>query len=122
MSKYLFENFKQWRVCFMAGVQKMVWGFCRIITCIIFGFISILVWLWREFVAMVRNNPKFFIIAFAILAVLIWLFTFVSMRARAVGAEHQRDSISYELSKFTQMYDEVDSSYTYKTHWNDGTD
>lgn len=120
MGKLLFDNFKQWRVCFMAGVEKMLWGFCRIITCIFLGIASILVWLWREFVELVRKNPKVFIIVFTILAILIWLFTFVSMRARAVGAEHQRDSISYELSKFTQMYDENDSIFNYKTHWNNG--
>ena len=36
---------------------------------------------------------------------LIYVFMFVKGRARLVTAEYQRDSLSYELSKFTQMYD-----------------
>lgn len=108
-NKLLFENFRQWRVCFSAGVSKMVWGICRIITAIVLGIVSILVWLWRKLIDFVGLNPKFSIITAVIVVVLVWLFTFVNMRARAVGAEHQRDSLSYELSKFTQAYDENDS-------------
>lgn len=108
-NKLLFENFRQWRVCFSAGVSKMVWGICRIITAIVLGIVSILVWLWRKIVDFVGVNPKFSIATALIVIVLVWLLTFVNMRARAVGAEHQRDSLSYELSKFTQAYDENDS-------------
>lgn len=108
-NKLLFENFRQWRVCFCAGVSKMVWGICRIITAIVLGIVSILVWLWRKLIDFVGLNPKFSIITAVIAIVLVWLFTFVNMRSRAVGAEHQRDSLSYELSKFTQAYSEYDS-------------
>ena len=108
-NKLLFENFRQWRVCFCAGVSKMVWGICRIITAIVLGIVSILVWLWRKLTDFVGLNPKFSIITAVIVVVLVWLFTFVNMRSRAVGAEHQRDSLSYELSKFTQAYSEYDS-------------
>jgi hypothetical protein len=57
---------------------------------------------------MVRFTGKYpnIVLGAAIVVVaLVWVITFASMRARAVGAEHQRDSLSYELSKFTQMYD-----------------
>lgn len=108
-NKLLFENFRQWRVCFCAGVSKMVWGICRIITAIVLGIVSILVWLWRKLIDFVGLNPKFSIITAVIIVILVWLFTFVNMRSRAVGAEHQRDSLSYELSKFTQAYSEYDS-------------
>lgn len=108
-NKLLFENFRQWRVCFCAGVSKMVWGICRIITAIVLGIVSILVWLWRKLTDFVGLNPKFSIITAVIIVILVWLFTFVNMRSRAVGAEHQRDSLSYELSKFTQAYSEYDS-------------
>lgn len=108
-NKLLFENLRQWRVCFCAGVSKMVWGICRIITAIVLGIVSILVWLWRKLTDFVGLNPKFSIITAVIIVILVWLFTFVNMRSRAVGAEHQRDSLSYELSKFTQAYSEYDS-------------
>lgn len=115
-NKLLFENFRQWRVCFCAGVEKMVWGLCRIITCIVLGIISIFVWLWRKLIDFVGINPKFSTITALVIIALVWVFTFVKMRSRATGAEHQRDSLSYELSKFTQAYDDGDT-IKYQTHW-----
>ena len=53
------------------------------------------------------NYPNIVLGASIVVAVLVWVLTFTSMRARAVGAEHQRDSLSYELSKFTEMYDKA---------------
>ena len=90
-NKLLFDNFRQWRVCLLPGVTKMVWGICRITTCIVLGIISIIVWLWRKLIDFVGLNPKFSIITALIVIALVWLLTFVNMRARAVGAEHQRD-------------------------------
>ena len=105
MNKYLFDNWHQWKVCFLSGCSKAIWGIGRIITCLLFGILSIIRYLWRLFVAFVRQNPAIAIVGFIIIIILTWLLTFMQMRARTVGAEHQRDSISYELSKYTQMYD-----------------
>ena len=105
MNSFLFDSWHQWQVCFLAGCRNALWGIYRIMTCVIFGILSIIRCLWRLFVGFVRKNPVIAIVGFAVIIILTWLLTFMQMRARAVGAEHQRDSISYELSKFTQMYD-----------------
>lgn len=105
MNNFLFDNFRQWNVCFLAGCRNAIWGIFRIITCILFGTLSIIRYFWRLFVGFVRKNPVIAIVGFMVVIVITWLITFVQMCARAIGAEHQRDSMSYELSKFTQMYD-----------------
>ena len=67
MKNLLFDDFRQWRVCLWSGVCKAAWGLLRILTCIIFGVVSII----------------------------------ASERTHRVAAEMQRDSISYELSRYT---------------------
>ena len=46
-----------------------------------------------------------------VIIAVVWVLTFASMRAKTVGAEHQRDSLSYELSKYTELFGDRDSSY-----------
>ncbi len=115
----LFDSWHQWKVCFLSGCSKFLWGLLRIITCVILGILSIIRYLWRLFVAFVRRNPIIAIGGFVAVIIFTWLLTFVQMRSRAVGAEHQRDSLSYELSKFTQMYDSATYVITNDTTYYD---
>lgn len=102
MSNLLFDDFRQWRVCLWAGVCKFLWGLCRIISCMLFGIISFLVWIGKQIEAFCKRE----FIASLIIGVLFvfllagWLTTFLSERAHRVNAEMQRDSISYELSRY----------------------
>lgn len=102
--KILFDGWKQWKVCFMAGVEKFLWGICRIITAIILGIASVFAWLWRCICSFVSNNPKVTLCAFVVIAALVWLLTFVNMRCRAVGAENQRDSIAWQYQNFKEKH------------------
>ena len=106
MSNLLFDSWHQWKVCFCEGCKKMVRGLLRIITCVIFGFLSVVRWLWQLFIAFVKKNTAIAIGGFLVVILLTWLLTFIQMRVQVVGTEHQRDSLSYELSKFTQMYED----------------
>ena len=115
----LFDSWHQWKVCFLSGCSKFLWGLLRIITCVFLGILSIIRYLWRLFVAFVRRNPIIAIGGFVAVIIFTWLLTFVQMRSRAVGAEHQRDSLSYELSKFTQMYDSATCVITNDTTYYD---
>lgn len=115
----LFDSWHQWKVCFLSGCSKFLWGLLRIITCVFLGILSIIRYLWRLFVAFVRRNPIIAIGGFVAVIIFTWLLTFVQMRSRAVGAEHQRDSLSYELSKFTQMYDSATYVITNDTTYYD---
>ena len=105
MNYLLFDDFHQWLTCLLAGVRKFCWGIFRIVTCLIGAVLSLLMALWRRMVRFTGNYPNIVLGAAIVVVALVWVLTFASMRARVVGAEHQRDSLSYELSKFTQMYD-----------------
>ena len=100
MRKWLFETWKSWKVCFLSGVKNFLWGLARIVTCIIFGIISLLVWLWNCACRWVGRHPNVALGGFIVVAVVVWVLTFVSMRTRAVGAELQRDSIAWKYQEF----------------------
>ena len=103
MKNLLFDDFRQWRVCLWAGVCKFLWGLWRIISCLLFGIISFLVWIGKQIEVFCKRE----FIASLIIGVLFvflltgWLTTFMSERAQRVNAEMQRDSIIYELSRYT---------------------
>lgn len=100
----LFDSWRQWRVCFVSGVKKMCWGFMRIVTCIILGIVSFLVWLWRVTCRFISRNPDLSLGAFCLLLFFVWLFTFAHMRTRAVSAEWQRDSVTYNFKHFKETH------------------
>lgn len=96
----LFDSWHQWKVCFLAGCKKLVWGFMRIVSCLILGVLSLFRALWRAIVGFVQRNAEISIGCALVIVFAVWVLTFASMRARAVGAECQRDSISWEFQKF----------------------
>jgi hypothetical protein len=100
MNNAFFDSWHQWKVCFLAGCKEFWWGLMRIISCILLGILSVLRALWRGLVVFVSHNPKVAIGGTIVVAFIVWLVTFASMRARAVGAESQRDSISYAYYQF----------------------
>lgn len=113
MKGYLFfDDFHQWLTCLLAGIKKFCWGVFRIVTCLIGAVLSLLMALWRKVVKFVGMYPNIAVSIALVVIALVWVLTFASMRVRAVGAEHQRDSLSYELSKFTQMYDTTGTKIT----------
>lgn len=102
MKNLLFDDFRQWRVCLWAGVCKFLWGLWRIISCLLFGIISFLVWIGKQIEAFCKREfiASLIIGVLFVLLVAGWLTTFMSERAHRVNAEMQRDSISYELSRY----------------------
>lgn len=74
---------------------------------VIIGMVSLVVFACRQVNAFFRREP----VAAAIVSVLIiglsvgWMVTFVHERHQRVTMEHRADSLAYDLSKFTQMYD-----------------
>lgn len=101
---HLFDSFEQWKVCMLSGLRRFWWGLCRILTCLFFGFLSFLRWVWRLSVRAVAKYPNIALGGFIVLLVAVWLLTFVSMRTRAVGAEDALDSLSWEYSQFKEIH------------------
>lgn len=100
----IFESWRTWKVCFLSGCKHFAWGLMRIVTCIFLGIASLAFAAWRAMVKFVRNYPDISLGAFIVLAGLIWVLTFVSMRAKTVGAEMQRDSIAWQYKNFKKSH------------------
>lgn len=105
MNNFLFDSIHQWKVCFLSGCRNAGWGIWRIVTCIIFGIVSLCKYLFEKLAAAVSRYPKSAIVIFAVITVSISTLTFVSGRMKLKTAEYQRDSIGYCLDKYLQAYD-----------------
>ena len=95
----------------MSGLKKFGWGFMRIVSCIILGVLSVIRWLWRLLVKAVSCYPVVAIIVAVVTCAVVFLVTYTSSRVKIKTAEYQRDSVSYELTKFTQAYEQGDSVF-----------
>lgn len=105
MDKFLFSDWHQFKVCFLAGCEKFMWGLYRIVTALFFGFLSLTRYLWRRLVKAVVKYPKSTIFIFVVTFSIALGYTYTHMKARLASAEFHRDSIAYKLSRFEAMYD-----------------
>ena len=105
MKNLMFDSFRSWYICMGAQLKSFVYSFIRLVLFTVTGFLSLLRWLWRLLIKAVGNYPAVTIVAACGACIVIFLATYASGRAKLVTAEYQRDSLSYELSKFTQAYD-----------------
>ena len=123
MSNLLFDNVRQWRVCFWAGVCKAAWGLWRIFTCIVFGVISVLAHIGRQIGAFFRREFVASLIIGALIALICggWIFTFVTERAARVGAEMQRDSLVLRLDSAKRNSGHLKFD-VYQNHWTEDGD
>lgn len=105
MDKFLFSDWHQFKVCFLAGCEKLCWGLYRIVTALFFGLLSLIRYLWRLLVKAVAKFPKSTIFVVVVTFALVWGYTYTHMKARLAAAEFGRDSMAYKLSRFEAMYD-----------------
>jgi hypothetical protein len=103
----IFENWHQWKVCFLAGISKASWGIWRIVTCIILGIVSILNYVCKQIGAFCRRESlAAAIIGFVFFVMSVgWISTFMDGRVKVRNAEYQRDSMSIKLDKYLQAYE-----------------
>lgn len=100
MKNGLFETPREWWEYFYDGAQSFICGLEDIAVSIFMGIASVIAYLWKQAVRFVGSYPSFALGGFIVIAAVVWILTFVSLKARAVGAEAQRDSISWEYSQF----------------------
>ena len=97
----------------LTGAAKMfLTGTYRIVANgIILGIVSLIFYACDKIAAFYRRETVAGVIVTVLLLLLSfgWAFTFVRERSRYVTQQHVSDSLSYELSKFTQAYDENES-------------
>ena len=116
MKKFLFENWHQWRVCFLSGCSKFCWGLWRIITCILFGVVSVFVYMCKQVNAFCRREKvaSFIVGTIIVFGVLGWISSFAKERSARINAEHERDSLSLKLDSARQNGAIRDSMVNFK--------
>ena len=105
MDKIMFDSFRVWYICMGAQLKSLVYSLVRLVLYSLTGILSLIRWLWRLLVKAAGNYPTVTIVVALGACIIIFLGTYTSGRAKLVSAEFQRDSLSYELSKFTQAYE-----------------
>jgi len=109
----MFDSWQSWRVCMWSAFRKFVWGLVRMVLFTIGGLLSVIRGVWRTCVGFVREYPNIALGGSIVICVVVWLLSFAYGRASLKTAEFQRDSLSYELSKYTQAYDTVEATGVY---------
>lgn len=99
-----FQSFREWRVCVRGAARHLLAGIVGIARAVFVGLGSLLLALWRFLSRQVGRYPSFALGGFIVAVFITWLLTFASMRARAVGAEAQRDVVSYEYATFKEQH------------------
>ena len=100
----LFDSFYEWRLCVRDAAVHIARGLWMTARVLIMGLASLLRAIWRLLVRWVGSYPNIALGGFLVASLLIWMVTFMLMRARAVGAEEQRDSIAWQYIQFKEQH------------------
>lgn len=100
----LFSSLSEWWCCVKSAAVHLVKGLYQLVQAVVMGLVSLVCALWRYLVSLVGKYPNIALGGFLVSVVIVWLITFMSMRARAVGAEAQRDAVGYEFQTFRESH------------------
>ena len=107
----IYREFTDWQEEFINRLKQLTQGvFGLLFYVILMGIVSLFVYCGKQIEAFFRRET----IAASIVAIVFvlmsvgWTITFVKERHKRVEAQHKADSLSYDLSKFTQMYDSTE--------------
>lgn len=96
----LFDSFKEWWKYLYSAIKKVFVGIVRILYAIVIGFVSLLVGLFRSIKKCWKGEKLNIFLSLLVAAVILaWAMTFANERAMRVGAEMQRDSLAFVISR-----------------------
>ena len=112
MKKYLFSDWHEWKVCMIAALSHLWWGFRKIITNVLFGIISVLIFVGKKIESFCKRETLAAFLIGIVIAILSigWLSTFMNYSVRNKTLEYQRDSVSIRLDRVMQIYDKADTT------------
>lgn len=99
-----FCSVKFWLKHTELAVWHLAKGVAMLMVSVFGGIVSLSLALWRFLTRWVGNYPSIALGGFLVALFLVWLVTFMSMRARAVSAEAQRDSIAWKYTEFKEQH------------------
>lgn len=100
----IFNGFAEWRRYLLNALLHLCKGIARIVVAVSCGIVSVIVHLWNWSCRLVGRFPNVALSGFLAVVLIVWILTFASMRARAIGAESQRDSISWLYHDFLKTH------------------
>lgn len=101
----MFKSFSSWRTYTEVAIRTFCVGVGCLIVSVVIGIASVFRALWLRSVKFVGNYPNIALGGFLVAITLVWVVTFVRMRARAVIAEDQRDSITWQFSRYKEQHE-----------------
>ena len=109
--KHQFESFRSWRIVGWCRLREFLQGLYGIVYIwLLWGILSIFIYIGKQIEAFCRRET----IAAFIISILYflmgtgWYLTFLHERAMTISAQHKADSLAYDVSRITQMYDSTD--------------
>ena len=99
-----FDSLSSWWSCVRSAGINLVRGVSLLLKALLLGITSLFLAVWRRMSRWVGGNPSIALGGFLVTVFLAWLITFMAMRARAVGAEAQRDSLAWQYSEFKERH------------------
>ena len=107
----IYKDFRIWAEAVKTNTVLLFLGVCGLLfSCLVMGTMSLLYAVIRKINAFYRRETvaAAIIIFIGAAGCVGFIATFVKERHYRVQAEHRADSLAYDLSKFTQMYDSTD--------------
>lgn len=108
----IYREFRTWYKASQYRLRQFSEGlYGLLVKCLLLGLISLACYLFRVIGAFYRRET----VAGCIVTVLLlsmgtgWLTSFIKERHLRVEAQHRADSLSYDLSKLTQMFESSDT-------------
>ena len=108
--RVLFTSLGGWLSFTRKATMGLLNGLLGVVFAIVAAIVSIAYKLWTLFVSLVHARPLLSVAMVSIVIMTAWLMAYVGKCAEAKTYEHQRDSLSYELSKMMQAYTPKDST------------
>ena len=100
----IFTSWHSWLVCMKSGLKSLGWGFCRIVTCIVLGIVSLIVAAWRAVVRAVGKYPNIALGTFIVVLLIVVLLMWANNRATENGLVAQRDAIAWQYHNFKETH------------------
>ena len=118
--RFLFDNLSDWSSYAIDAVRTLAMGVLGVLLAIIIGLYSVACRVCAFLEKIIRMRPVLSVAVVFILMNIISIAAIMNVKVKAKTYEHERDSLSYELSKYTQAYTKDtctiitnDSTYTY---------
>ena len=102
--RFLFDDLNGWLRYARNAVRTLLNGVLSVLASIFVGIATILYKLGVFLARLIRMRPLLSVAVVATILTAFWLMVSISIKVKSKTYEHERDSLAYELSKYTQAH------------------